>query len=124
MQAALTGDSAAFDARGRLLAWAGSGYRGIILVRLSLPPASARTPYDRLGDYVPWTAIAIIALAAVLGLFADGPTTSGDSSASPGPAYRWDRNLGHGRRSVAITERVRRAARRTGGQHGTAPPKL
>ena len=34
MQAALTGDSAAFDARGRLLAWAGPSYRGVALVRL------------------------------------------------------------------------------------------
>ena len=29
IQAALTGDSAAFDPRGRLLAWAGSSYRGV-----------------------------------------------------------------------------------------------
>jgi len=68
VQAALTGDSAAFDARGRLLAWAGTSYRGTLLVRLTLPPSSARTLYDRLGDYVPWTAVAIAALAAIAGL--------------------------------------------------------
>ena len=68
VQAALTGDSAAFDARGRLLAWAGTSYRGTLLVRLTLPPSSARTLYDRLGDYVPWTAVAIAALAALAGL--------------------------------------------------------
>ena len=61
VQAALTGDSAAFDARGRLLAWAGTSYRGVLLVHLELPPASARTFYDRLGDYVPWLAVAIAA---------------------------------------------------------------
>jgi apolipoprotein N-acyltransferase len=64
VQAALTGDSAAFDARGRLLAWAGPSERGVTLVRLGLPPASARTPYDRLGDYVPWTATGIVVITA------------------------------------------------------------
>ena len=64
VQAALTGDSAAFDARGRQLAWAGTAYRGVLRVTLALPRASARTPFDRLGDLVPWTAIAVVTLAA------------------------------------------------------------
>jgi apolipoprotein N-acyltransferase len=68
VQAALTGDSAAFDARGRMTAWAGTSFRGTLLVRLQLPPASARTPFDRLGDYVPWTAVGIAAVAALAGL--------------------------------------------------------
>ena len=68
VQAALTGDSVAFDARGRLLTWKGSSFRGVALVRLDLPPAAARTPYDQLGDYVPWTAVAIAALAAAVAL--------------------------------------------------------
>ena len=68
VQAALTGDSAAFDARGRELGWAGTSYRGTLMVHLELPPASARTIYDRVGDYVPWTAVAIAALAALAGL--------------------------------------------------------
>jgi apolipoprotein N-acyltransferase len=68
VQAALTGDSAAFDARGRTLAWAGNNFRGVVTVRLALPRASARTLYDRLGDYVPWTAVGIAALAALAGL--------------------------------------------------------
>ncbi len=67
-QAALTGDSAAFDDRGRQLAWAGTSYRGVILARLALPAQSSRTLYDRLGDYVPWTAVGIAALAALIGL--------------------------------------------------------
>ncbi|MDR2987058.1 MAG: apolipoprotein N-acyltransferase, partial [Nocardiopsaceae bacterium] len=58
VQAALTGDSVAFDARGRLLAWASTADRGVVRVRLALPPASVRTPFDRFGDYVPWFAIA------------------------------------------------------------------
>jgi apolipoprotein N-acyltransferase len=68
VQAALTGDSAAFDPRGRLLAWAGTNYRGVLLVHLELPPAAYRTPFDRIGDLVPWTAVAIAALAALAGL--------------------------------------------------------
>jgi apolipoprotein N-acyltransferase len=68
VQAALTGDSAAFDARGRTLAWAGSSFRGVVTARLALPSASARTLYDRLGEYVPWTAVGIAALAALAGL--------------------------------------------------------
>ena len=65
VQAALTGDSAAFDARGRLLAWAGTAVRGVIPVTITLPDASARTPFDRLGDYVPWIAIGVVALAVI-----------------------------------------------------------
>jgi apolipoprotein N-acyltransferase len=68
VQAALTGDSAAFDPRGRLLAWGGAGFRGVLDVPLGLPPVSARTLYDQLGDYVPWTAVGIAALAAGAGL--------------------------------------------------------
>jgi apolipoprotein N-acyltransferase len=68
VQAALTGDSAAFDARGRLLAWAGTSYRGVLLVHMELPPAAARTPYDQLGDYVAWLAVAIAGVAAVIGI--------------------------------------------------------
>jgi apolipoprotein N-acyltransferase len=69
VQAALTGDSVAFDARGRELAWMSGSERGVVVVSLSLPPASARTLFDRLGDYVPLTALAILGLAALFGLF-------------------------------------------------------
>jgi apolipoprotein N-acyltransferase len=72
VQAALTGDSVAFDARGRLLAWKSSSFRGVAVVRLGLPPTSARTLYDRLGDYVPWIAVAIAALAAAIALVRSG----------------------------------------------------
>lgn len=72
IQAALTGDSAAFDLRGRLLAWAGSSYRGVLGVRLGVPPAAARTLYDRLGDYIPWTALGIVALAAAIAIARSG----------------------------------------------------
>jgi apolipoprotein N-acyltransferase len=70
VQAALTGDTVAYDARGRLLAWMGQGGHGVVTVRLGLPAASARTVYDRLGDYVPWAALAIV-VAAALVMFAN-----------------------------------------------------
>jgi apolipoprotein N-acyltransferase len=72
VQAALTGASVAFDPRGRLLTWKGSSFRGVVIVRLGLPPVSARTLYDRLGDYVPWIAVAIAALAAAIALIRSG----------------------------------------------------
>ena len=54
------GDTAAFDARGRELAWAGTNARGVVIVTLALPPTWVRTPFDRLGDYVPWTSIGVV----------------------------------------------------------------
>ena len=38
------------------------------MVHLELPPASYRTLFDRFGDFVPWTAVAIAVLAALAGL--------------------------------------------------------
>ncbi len=72
VQSALTGDSAAFDDRGRLLSWFGPAQAGVDVVRLGLPAAAVRTPYDRLGDYVPWTAAGIALAAAVVALFRSG----------------------------------------------------
>ena len=66
VQAALTGVTAAFDARGRLLAWMGQSSSGVVTVRLGLPAASARTVYDRFGDYVPWSALAVVILSALV----------------------------------------------------------
>jgi apolipoprotein N-acyltransferase len=64
IQAALTGVSAAYDARGRRLAHLETGGRGASLVPLRLPRASYRTPYDRWGNYVPYLALAVTAAAA------------------------------------------------------------
>jgi apolipoprotein N-acyltransferase len=66
VQAALTGDTVAYDARGRLLAWMGQSAHGVVTVRLGLPAASARTIYDRFGDYVPWSAVGVTLLAALV----------------------------------------------------------
>jgi apolipoprotein N-acyltransferase len=100
VQAALTGDSVAFDDRGRLIAFAGTSYRGVLLVHLRLPSGSAKTFYDRFGDYVPWTAVAIVVLASAAGVAAwwrrrkrrsgGAPTMESagtpDTAGEPGPA--------------------------------------
>jgi apolipoprotein N-acyltransferase len=66
VQAALTGDTVAFDARGRQLAWLGQSRHGVVTARLELPAATARTFYDRFGDYVMWAGVIIAALAMLI----------------------------------------------------------
>jgi apolipoprotein N-acyltransferase len=70
VQAALTGVSAAFDGRGRLVAWMGQSQHGVTVVRLGLPSMSARTFYDEHGDYVPWVAfgVTVLMLARFIGV--------------------------------------------------------
>jgi apolipoprotein N-acyltransferase len=102
VQAALTGDSVAFDPRGRLLAWAGSSFRGVAVVRLGLPPASARTLYDRLGDYVPWTAVAIAVLAAAVALTRSGRIRRPIRAHRP-PAIPWNGNPKRDRSGAVVS---------------------
>jgi apolipoprotein N-acyltransferase len=83
VQAALTGVTAAFDARGRQLAWMGQSSHGVVSVRLGLPAASVRTIYDQLGDYVPWSALAIAILAALV-MFANSRGFPGRSAGAGG----------------------------------------
>jgi apolipoprotein N-acyltransferase len=83
VQAALTGVTAAFDARGRTLAWMGQPERGVVTVRLGLPAAAARTPYDQFGDYVPWSALGIAVVAALL-MFANSRGFPGRSAGVKG----------------------------------------
>jgi apolipoprotein N-acyltransferase len=66
VQAALTGDTVAFDARGRQLARLGQSGRGVVTVRLELPAATARTFYDQFGDYVMWAGVIIAALTMLI----------------------------------------------------------
>jgi apolipoprotein N-acyltransferase len=66
VQAALTGDTVAFDARGRLLAWMGQSSHGVLTVKLALPSGSDRTFYDSHGDYLPWAATVVVLLAALV----------------------------------------------------------
>ena len=66
VQAALTGDTVAFDARGRQIAWLGQDDRGVITVTLNLPAQADKTFYDQAGDYVMWSGVGITALAALV----------------------------------------------------------
>jgi apolipoprotein N-acyltransferase len=66
VQASLTGDTVAYDARGRQLAWLDQDGHGVVTVSASLPPAGARTFYDQAGDYVMWSGVAITLLAALV----------------------------------------------------------
>ena len=66
VQAALTGDTVAFDARGRQITWLGQDDRGVITVTLNLPAQAAKTFYDQAGDYVMWSGVGITALAALV----------------------------------------------------------
>ncbi len=63
VQAALSGVSAGFDARGRRLAWLDTARRGSAVVTVRLPPPGARTPYDRYGDWIAWLSLLIILVA-------------------------------------------------------------
>jgi apolipoprotein N-acyltransferase len=81
VQAALTGVTAAFDARGRLLAWMGQSSHGVVSVRLGLPATSAKTFYDRAGDYVPWSALGTVVLAALV-MFANSRGFPGRSGSA------------------------------------------
>lgn len=65
VQAALTGESVAYDRQGRRLAVLGTDQRGALTVRLPLADPADRTWYVRLGDWVPYTAMAVTLAAAV-----------------------------------------------------------
>jgi apolipoprotein N-acyltransferase len=94
VQAALTGDSVAFDARGRLLAWMGQSQHGVVTVRLGLPSAGVKTPYDRFGDYVPWASLVIIAVSAVILLVRRRGQLRGIGGVSGGTEAQYDENPG------------------------------
>jgi apolipoprotein N-acyltransferase len=99
VQAALTGDTVAFDARGRQLIWLGQSDHGVATVKLSLPAATAKTFYDQAGDYVMWTGVAVTALAALVmlarrrGFLANTPGVPG------GPTAEYDAGTGQPVRS-------------------------
>ena len=63
----LSGDSSAFDARGRRLAWCPSDFRGVTVV--SVPLGSNATLYERLGDWVPVTAFVVLGGAVGFAIF-------------------------------------------------------
>jgi apolipoprotein N-acyltransferase len=64
VQAAISGTSAAFDARGRRVAWAPGTFQGAAVV--TVPLTAERTPYVRVGDVVPAACGLALAVAAVV----------------------------------------------------------
>jgi apolipoprotein N-acyltransferase len=67
LQAALSGTSAAFDARGHRLAWEPGSWRGA--ATLELPLSRERTPYVRVGDVVPLGCAAALAAGALVAVW-------------------------------------------------------
>ncbi len=94
VQAALTGDSDAFDARGRQLAWMNQTQRGVTTVRLALPATSSRTIYDELGDYVPWAATGVAVLAGLGGLWRLRGQRGGKGGATGADTAEYDAGSG------------------------------
>jgi apolipoprotein N-acyltransferase len=108
VQAALTGDTAAFDARGRQLAWLGQDRSGVVTVTVSLPAVAARTFYDQAGDYVMWSGVAITALAALVMLLRRRYFPA-DSTGAPGSrTAEYDADSGD-RRAAVSARRANRA---------------
>jgi apolipoprotein N-acyltransferase len=66
VQAAISGVSAAFDARGRRLAWQPTTWRGAAVVEV--PLARERTPYARAGDWLPAAGALALVTAALVAL--------------------------------------------------------
>ena len=94
VQAALTGDTVAFDARGRELAWMGQPEHGVVTVRLNLPSAAARTFYDQAGDYVMWAGVAITAAALLLSGLRRRGFLANPTGAAGGGAAQYDTDTG------------------------------
>jgi apolipoprotein N-acyltransferase len=69
VQAALTGVSAAFDARGRRMTWFDTDRRGTVSVTLDVPRATSRTLYDRVGDVVPFVSLVTTAGMIVIAVW-------------------------------------------------------
>jgi apolipoprotein N-acyltransferase len=88
VQAAISGTSAAFDARGRRLAWAPASFRGAAVV--TLPLTGERTPYVRVGDVVPLACGLALAVGAVVAAVRRrrGGVSPGDSGRRTGSTPR------------------------------------
>jgi apolipoprotein N-acyltransferase len=94
VQTALTGDTVAFDARGRQLAWLGQDDRGEVTVTVSLPAQSAKTFYDQAGDYVMWSGVGIAAFAALVMLLRRRHFLANTTGAADGRTAEYDADTG------------------------------
>jgi apolipoprotein N-acyltransferase len=121
VQAALTGDTVAFDARGRQLAWLGQEDHGVVTVTVSLPPAGAKTFYDQAGDYVMWSGVAITLLAALVMLLRRRHFLGITTGAAGGRTAEYDADTGDPVRQLApgaSRDRRGRRGRRTSSYAG------
>jgi apolipoprotein N-acyltransferase len=94
VQAALTGDTVAFDARGRQVAWLNQDSQGVITVTLNLPAQAAKTFYDQAGDYVMWSGVGITALAALVMLLRRRHFLANNTGAASGRTAEYDADTG------------------------------
>jgi apolipoprotein N-acyltransferase len=94
VQAALTGDTVAFDARGRQVAWLGQDSHGVVTVTLSLPAQASKTFYDQAGDYVMWSGVGITALAALVMLLRRRHFLANTTGAAGGRTAEYDADTG------------------------------
>lgn len=94
VQTALTGDTVAFDARGRQLAWLDQDDRGEVTVTVSLPGQAAKTFYDKAGDYVMWSGVGIAALAALVMLLRRRHFLANTTGAGDGRTAEYDADTG------------------------------
>jgi apolipoprotein N-acyltransferase len=94
VQAALTGDTAAFDARGRQVAWLGQGSHGVVTVTLNLPAPASKTFYDQAGDYVMWSGVGITVLAALVMLLRRRHFLANTTGAASGRTAECDADTG------------------------------
>ena len=94
MQAALTGDTVAFDARGRQVAWLNQDSQGVITVTLNLPAQAAKTFYDQAGDYVMWSGVGITVLAALVMLLRRRHFLANTPGAAGGRTAEYDADTG------------------------------
>ncbi|MEV6206740.1 apolipoprotein N-acyltransferase [Kitasatospora sp. NPDC051914] len=84
VQAALTGESVAYDRQGRRLAGLGTDGTGALVVRLPLAEPSALTWYDRLGDWVPLGSVVVAVAAGAVAVARRG--RSGGAASADGPS--------------------------------------
>jgi len=80
VQVAISGVSAAFDARGRRLAWRPTSVHGATVVEL--PLSRERTPYVRTGDWLPAAGALALAAGGLIALRGRSRSTAGRHGAT------------------------------------------